>query len=167
MYKNKNNNITEIVELYGNNFIGKTSYAISLINKNDIALYIDVDNKLNNNIEYPINMYIYRDNNISNIHEFIKKSIHCLDIIIIDSLPNICNDKNIYNLQYDFSIFKTIREIISLCKKYNCKLVIVNQLRKNKDNKKKSFGIRALGLYYTKRIHILDNNKVIITKNLH
>lgn len=158
--------MTEIIEIYGDNYSGKTSYAISLLNSNDIILYIDADNKLNNNIQCPINTYIYKDNNINNIYNLIKDTINNLDVIVIDSLPSICSDSNIYNLQYDFSIFVIIRKIIALCKDHNCKLIIINQLRKHK-NKIRSFGLRALGLYYTKRIQIINKNETIITKNLH
>ena len=77
------------------------------------------------------------------------------------------NDKRTNNLQYDFDIFKTIRKIISLCKDNNVKLIIVNQIRTHKDEKIKSFGLRALGLYYTKRIYIDDNGNAKIIKNLH
>lgn len=158
--------MTEITEIYGSNFIGKTSFTISLLNKDDIVLYIDADNKINNRIELPINTYIYKNNNINDIYDTIKNSISSLDVIVIDSLPNICSDNDMYNLQYDFEIFFIIRKIITLCKEYNCKLYIVNQIRK-KNNKIKSFGLRALGLYYTKRIYVKENNIYTVTKNLH
>lgn len=159
--------MTEIIEVYGNSFTGKTLYALSLLGKNETSLYIDVDCKLQDNLNYPENMYIFRDNNIDNICELINQAINSLDTIVIDSLPNIISDNNINNLQYDFGIFKKIREIISLCKDNNVKLIIVNQMRNHKNAKRKSFGLRALGLYYTKRIYIDDNGDPKITKNLH
>ena len=41
--------MTEIVEVYGNSFTGKTLYALSLLDKNKASLYIDVDCKLQDN----------------------------------------------------------------------------------------------------------------------
>lgn len=163
----KQTKITEIIEIYGNSFTGKTLYALSLLDKNKASLYIDIDCKLQDNLDYPKNMFIFRDNNIDNIHELIKETINSLDTIVIDSLPNITSDKNINNLQYDFCIFKKIREIIALCKDNKVDLIIVNQMRDHKNTKRKSFGLRALGLYYTKRIYINDNGEPEIIKNLH
>lgn len=159
--------MTEIVEVYGNSFTGKTLYALSLLDKNKVSLYIDVDCKLQDNLDYPENMFIFRNNDIDNICELIARTIGDLDTIVIDSLPNVTSDKNINNLQYDFSIFKKIREIIALCKDNDVDLIIVNQMRYHKGSKRKSFGLRALGLYYTKRIYIDDNGNPKITKNLH
>lgn len=159
--------MTEIVEVYGNSFTGKTLYALSLLDKNKASLYIDVDCKLQDNLDYPENMFIFRNNDIDNICELVSRTISDLDAIVIDSLPNVTSDKNINNLQYDFSIFKKIREIIALCKDNDVDLIIVNQMRYHKGSKRKSFGLRALGLYYTKRIYIDDNGNPKITKNLH
>lgn len=159
--------MTEIVEVYGNSFTGKTLYALSLLDKNKASLYIDVDCKLQDNLDYPENMFIFRNNDIDNIYELVTRTIGDLDTIVIDSLPNVTSDKNINNLQYDFSIFKKIREIIALCKDNDVDLIIVNQMRYHKGSKRKSFGLRALGLYYTKRIYIDDNGNPKITKNLH
>lgn len=159
--------MTEIVEVYGNSFTGKTLYALSLLDKNKASLYIDVDCKLQDNLDYPDNMFIFRNNDIDNICELVTRTIGDLDTIVIDSLPNVTSDKNINNLQYDFSIFKKIREIIALCKDNDVDLIIVNQMRYHKGSKRKSFGLRALGLYYTKRIYIDDNGNPKITKNLH
>ncbi len=159
--------MTEIVEVYGNSFTGKTLYALSLLDKNKASLYIDVDCKLQDNLDYPENMFIFRNNDIDNICELVARTIGDLDTIVIDSLPNVTSDKNINNLQYDFSIFKKIREIIALCKDNDVDLIIVNQMRYHKGSKRKSFGLRALGLYYTKRIYIDDNGNPKITKNLH
>lgn len=159
--------MTEIVEVYGNSFTGKTLYALSLLDKNKASLYIDVDCKLQDNLDYPENMFIFRNNDIDNICELVTRTIGDLDTIVIDSLPNVTSDKNINNLQYDFSIFKKIREIIALCKDNDVDLIIVNQMRYHKGSKRKSFGLRALGLYYTKRIYIDDNGNPKITKNLH
>ena len=163
----KQNKMTEIIEIYGNNFTGKTLYALSLLEKNEITLYIDADCKLQNNVNYPTNTYIANVNNIDVISNYIEQMITSLDAIVIDSLPSLTSDNNINNLQYDFDIFKTIRKIISLCKDNNVKLIIVNQIRTHKDEKIKSFGLRALGLYYTKRIYIDDNGNAKIIKNLH
>ena len=159
--------MTEIVEVYGNSFTGKTLYALSLLDKNKASLYIDVDCKLQDNLDYPENMFIFRNNDIDNICQLVTRTIGDLDTIVIDSLPNVTSDKNINNLQYDFSIFKKIREIIALCKDNDVDLIIVNQMRYHKGSKRKSFGLRALGLYYTKRIYIDDNGNPKITKNLH
>lgn len=160
---NKNN----IIEIYGDNFTGKTLYALSLIKDNDLSLYIDADCKLRDNLNYNENMIIMKNNDIKTIYDVIKQMVNELDIIIIDSLPSIISDKDINNLQYDFHIFKEIREIISLCKNNNCDLIIVNQLRLHKNNIKKSFGLRALGLYYTRRVYIDDNGNPTITKNIY
>lgn len=159
--------MTEIVEVYGDSFTGKTLYALSLLDKNKASLYIDVDCKLQDNLDYPENMFIFRNNDIDNICELVARTIGDLDTIVIDSLPNVTSDKNINNLQYDFSIFKKIREIIALCKDNDVDLIIVNQMRYHKGTKRKSFGLRALGLYYTKRVYIDDNGNPKITKNLH
>lgn len=159
--------MTEIVEVYGNSFTGKTLYALSLLDKNKASLYIDADCKLQDNLDYPENMFIFRNNDIDNICELVARTIGDLDTIVIDSLPNVTSDKNINNLQYDFSIFKKIREIIALCKDNDVDLIIVNQMRYHKGTKRKSFGLRALGLYYTKRVYIDDNGNPKITKNLH
>ena len=140
--------MTEIVEVYGDSFTGKTLYALSLLDKNKASLYIDVDCKLQDNLDYPENMFIFRNNDIDNICELVARTIGDLDTIVIDSLPNVTSDKNINNLQYDFSIFKKIREIIALCKDNDVDLIIVNQMRYHKGTKRKSFGLRALGLYY-------------------
>ena len=61
--------MTEIVEVYGNSFTGKTLYALSLLDKNKASLYIDVDCKLQDNLDYPENMFIFRNNDIDNICE--------------------------------------------------------------------------------------------------
>lgn len=159
--------MAEIIEVYGNNFVGKTLYALSLLDKNKASLYIDVDCKLQDNLDYPKNMFIFRNNDINDIYELVARTINDLDTIVIDSLPNVTSDKNINNLQYDFDIFKKIREIIALCKDNDVDLIIVNQMRYHKGTKRKSFGLRALGLYYTKRIYIDDNGNPKITKNLH
>ena len=159
--------MTEIVEVYGDSFTGKTLYALSLLDKNKASLYIDVDCKLQDNLDYPENMFIFRNNDIDNICELVARTIGDLDTIVIDSLPNVTSDKNINNLQYDFSIFKKIREIIALCKDNDVDLIIVNQMRYHKGTKRKSFGLRALGLYYTKGVYIDDNGNPKITKNLH
>lgn len=162
--------MTQIIEVYGDNFIGKTSYALSLIkNKEDIVLFIDADNKLSNKSnlinEYP-NMYISHTNNIKDIYKLLEDIVQYLDIIIIDSLPNLVLNTNLNNLQYDFKLFKIIKDIIiKLCKPNNCNLIIVNQNRIKSNNKKQSFGIRALGPYYTKRIYVKEND-IQITKDL-
>ena len=160
---NKNN----IIEVYGDNVTGKTLYALSLIKDNDLSLYIDADCKLRDNLDYNENMIIMKNNDIKTVYDVIKQMVNELDIIVIDSLPSIISDKDINNLQYDFHIFKEIREIISLCKNNNCDLIIVNQLRLHKNNIKKSFGLRALGLYYTRRVYIDDNGNPTITKNIY
>ena len=83
----KQNKMTEIIEIYGNNFTGKTLYALSLLEKNEITLYIDADCKLQNNVNYPTNTYIANINNIDIISNYIEQMITSLDAIVIDSLP--------------------------------------------------------------------------------
>lgn len=163
--------MTQIIEIYGDNFIGKTSYALSLINnKEDIILFIDADSKLSDKSNlinnYP-NMYISHTNNIKDIYVLIENIVEYIDLIIIDSLPNLVLNTNLNNLQYDFKLFKYIKDIITkLCKPNKCDLIIINQNRTKQNNKKQSFGVRALGPYYTKRIYIKSENDIQITKDL-
>ena len=66
---NKNN----IIEVYGDNFTGKTLYALSLIKDNDLSLYIDADCKLRDNLDYNENMIIMKNNDIKTYFKEIEK----------------------------------------------------------------------------------------------
>lgn len=151
------------IELYGNEDSGKTKFALSLIDKDDIALLIDCDRKiydLENNKE---NTLLCHLNDLEEIYKLLKETVKYLDIVIIDSLPSLKTksyDLNLDNKEEDKNIFIILQKIISLCKTNKCTIVLINQYRFNKNIY--TYGVNNLIKYYSLRVE-MNNKKPIIT----
>lgn len=86
-----------------------------------------------------------------------------VDVIVIDSLPTINNkgEAMINNKAFEKDVISYVQDIISICKKNKCTIIIVNQIRFN-GKKNVTYGIKRLGLYYSIRIEVLQD-----TINIH
>ena len=71
----------KIIEVIGNPDIGKTKFVLSLLDKEDLVLYIDIDRKLYNISND--NIFIYQENFVENILNTLKEIIEYVDVIII------------------------------------------------------------------------------------
>lgn len=154
--------INQQIEIYGEPDVGKTKYALSLLDKDDIVVYIDSDRKLRyEQVPDLPEFYIMYPRNVLDIFEIITKISKFVDIIVIDSLPTINNKDEAMNSVFEKDVISYIQDIISICKKNGCTIVIVNQIRFN-GKKEVTYGIKRLGLYYSMRIEVLKD-----TINIH
>ena len=149
--------INQQIEIYGEPDIGKTTYAISLLDKEDKVIFVDADRKLRyDQVPDLSEFYIMYPRNILDILEIVTKVSKFVDVIVIDSLPTINNKDEAMNSVFEKDVISYIQDIISICKKNGCTIVIVNQIRFN-GKKEVTYGIKRLGLYYSIRIEILKD----------
>lgn len=150
-----------VIEIYGPSGIGKTRYALSLINNDEVVLYINADRQIQKNFTKP-NMFILQENNINSINDKIDILLENLDYVILDSLPTINDGSNNLNVNTN-KIITGIQKLISKCNRNKCNLIIINQERTGKEGSY-TYGYNRLKLYYTKRIKI-TNDGYEITKD--
>ena len=136
--------VNQQIEIYGEPDIGKTKFALSLLDKDDIVVYIDSDRKLRHDQVPDLSeFYIMYPRNVLDILEMVTKISKFVDVIVIDSLPTI----------HEKDVIAYIQDIISICKKNNCTIIVINQIRFN-GKKNVTYGIKRLGLYYSMRIEV-------------
>lgn len=151
------------LEIYGDADSGKTKFSLSLIDEDDLVLFIDVDRKIYDIKNNKENIFLYHCNSIEEIYDFLQDTISYLDVVIIDSLPSLKNENyDIESKNIDSEFYNIIKKIISLCKSNNCTILIINQIRYIYEET--TFAYKHLFKYYNLRIKI-DNNKPIITYN--
>ena len=137
-----------IYEIYGSPDSGKSSYALSLLEKDKIILYINSDFQATKEL-LSENMYILNSNNITLIKESVSHLIDLIDVVIIDSLPTVTNEEN--NTE---KVISDIQKIISVCNRKKTDLYVINQLRYRKDRIDYTYYLNRLKLYYHKRIKV-------------
>lgn len=137
-----------IYEIYGSPDSGKSSYALSLLEKDKIILYINSDFQATKEL-LSENMYILNSNNITLIKESVTHLIDLIDVVIIDSLPTVTNEEN--NTE---KVISDIQKIISVCNRNKTDLYVINQLRYRKDRIDYTYYLNRLKLYYHKRIKV-------------
>lgn len=137
-----------IYEIYGSPDSGKSSYALSLLEKDNIILYINSDFQATKEL-LSENMYILNSNNITLIKESVIHLIDLIDVVIIDSLPTVTNEEN--NTE---KVISDIQKIISVCNRNKTDLYVINQLRYRKDRIDYTYYLNRLKLYYHKRIKV-------------
>lgn len=137
-----------IYEIYGSPDSGKSSYALSLLEKDKIILYINSDFQATKEL-LSENMYILNSNNITLIKESVIHLIDLIDVVIIDSLPTVTNEEN--NTE---KVISDIQKIISVCNRNKTDLYVINQLRYRKDRIDYTYYLNRLKLYYHKRIKV-------------
>lgn len=137
-----------IYEIYGSPDSGKSSYALSLLEKDKIILYINSDFQATKEL-LSENMYILNSNNITLIKESVSHLIDLIDVVIIDSLPTVTNEEN--NTE---KVISDIQKIISVCNRNKTDLYVINQLRYRKDRIDYTYYLNRLKLYYHKRIKV-------------
>lgn len=137
-----------VYEIYGSPDSGKSSYILSLLDKNKIVLYINSDFQITTELMHE-NMYILNSNNVQLMKESVIQLIHLVDAVVIDSLPTVTNDTN--NTE---KVITDIQKIISVCNRNKTDLYIVNQLRYNQGKEDNTYYLNRLKLYYHKRIKV-------------
>lgn len=137
-----------VYEIYGSPDSGKSSYALSLLEKDKIILYINSDFQATKEL-LSENMYILNSNNITLIKESVTHLIDLIDVVIIDSLPTVTNEEN--NTE---KVISDIQKIISVCNRNRTDLYVINQLRYRKDRIDYTYYLNRLKLYYHKRIKV-------------
>lgn len=137
-----------VYEIYGSPDSGKSSYALSLLEKDKIILYINSDFQATKEL-LSENMYILNSNDVTLIKESVIHLIDLIDVVIIDSLPTVTNEEN--NTE---KVISDIQKIISVCNRNKTDLYVINQLRYNKDRTDNTYYLNRLKLYYHKRIKV-------------
>lgn len=137
-----------VYEIYGSPDSGKSSYALSLLEKDNIILYINSDFQATKEL-LSENMYILNSNDATLIKESVIHLIDLIDVVIIDSLPTVTNEDN--NTE---KVITDIQKIISVCNRNKTDLYVINQLRYNKDRTDNTYYLNRLKLYYHKRIKV-------------
>ena len=146
--------VNQQIEIYGEPDIGKTKFALSLLDKDDIVVYIDSDRKLRHDQVPDLSeFYIMYPRNVLDILEMVTKISKFVDVIVIDSLPTINNEGETMESIHEKDVIAYIQDIISICKKNNCTIIVINQIRFN-GKKNVIYGIKRLGLYYSMRIEV-------------
>ena len=137
-----------VYEIYGSPDSGKSSYALSLLEKDNIILYINSDFQATKEL-LSENMYILNSNDATLIKESVIHLIDLIDVVIIDSLPTVTNEEN--NTE---KVISDIQKIISVCNRNKTDLYVINQLRYRKDRIDYTYYLNRLKLYYHKRIKV-------------
>ena len=138
-----------VYEIYGPPDSGKTTYTLDLIKPSEhLSLYVNADFQIMRNI-VDANLYILNSNDITTIKEAVITLKDSIDTIIIDSLPMINNNE--HNID---KVISDIQKIISICKRNNIDLYIINQYRMNKQHEEYTYYLNRLRLYYNKRIKV-------------
>lgn len=151
------------LEIYGDVDSGKTKFSLSLIDEDDLVLFIDVDRKIYDIKNNKENIFLYHCNNIEEIYNFLQEAVSYIDIVIIDSLPSLKNENyDIESKNINFNFYDIIKKIIVLCRNNNCTIMLINQIRY--DYGETTFAYKYLFKYYNLRIKI-DNKKPLITYN--
>ena len=149
--------INQQIEIYGEPDIGKTTYAISLLDKKDKVIFVDADRKLRyDQVPDLSEFYIMYPRNILDILEIVTKVSKFVDVIVIDSLPSINHENETMYSTYEKDVISYVQDIISICKRNKCTIIIINQLRFN-GKKELTYGIKRLGLYYSVRVEVLED----------
>lgn len=153
------------LEIYGDANCGKTNFSLSLIDDDDLVLFIDVDRKIYNIKDKKENIFLYHCNDVEDIYTTLKEIVSYLDVVIIDSLPSLKNkDYNMNSKYIDYEFYNIIKKIISLCKINNCTVLTINQIRY--EIKEETFAYNYLFKYYNLRIKIEDKKPIITYNNL-
>lgn len=150
-----------IIEITGEPGIGKSTYALSLIDDSKIILYINADKQLNTNYMRD-NMFILQENNINEIIKIINNLINNVDVIVLDSLPSLNDGEELVDINTN-KILSGVQKLISLCNRSKCDLIIVNQERYSNKGFY-TYGLNRLNLYYSKRIKVTENG-IVVTKD--
>lgn len=138
-----------VYEIYGPPDSGKTTYTLDLIKPSEhLSLYVNADFQIMRNI-VDANLYILNSNDITTIKEAVITLKDSIDTIIIDSLPMINNNE--HNID---KVISDIQKIISICKRNNIDLYIINQYRMNQQHEEYTYYLNRLRLYYNKRIKV-------------
>lgn len=138
-----------VYEIYGPPDSGKTTYTLDLIKPSEhLSLYVNADFQIMRNI-VDSNLYILNSNDITTIKKAVITLKDSIDTIIIDSLPMINNDE--HNID---KVISDIQKIISICKRSNIDLYIINQYRMNQQHEEYTYYLNRLRLYYNKRIKV-------------
>ena len=149
--------INQQIEIYGKPDVGKTYYALSLLDKEDKVVFIDADRKLRyEQVPDLPEFYIMYPRNVLDIVEIVTKVSKFVDVLVIDSLPSINHVNETMSSTYEKDVISYMQDIISICKKNKCTIIIINQLRFN-GKKELTYAIKRLGLYYSIRIEILED----------
>ncbi|AFP84338.1 recombinase RecA [Candidatus Carsonella ruddii] len=162
-----------IVEIYGQESSGKTTFAFSIIKEaqkvGDICAYIDVEHCID--INYIENMginlktlLIFQPENGEKVFEISQKLINSkyVKLIVIDSIAAIIPELEIYNNDnyigsHSRFLSKNLKKIIPLLRKNNVLLLLINQIRikiSNFYNKETSTGGNAVKFYSSIRIEL-------------
>lgn len=150
-------------EVYGDINCGKTNFVLSLIDDEDIVLFIDADRKIYDIKNKKENIFLYHCNDVEDIYNTLKEIIQYIDIVIIDSLPALkSKDYNMDSKYIDHDFYDMVKKIISLCKTSSCSVFTINQTRNGLEES--TFAYKYLFQYYNLRIKI-ENKKPIITYN--
>lgn len=138
-----------IYEIYGNPDVGKSSYILNKIQKEDkLCLYVNADFQLQDNI-IDSSLYILNSNDVSIIKDAANRLAGSIDIIIIDSLPMLTNKE--HNTD---KVISEVQKIVSICNRNKIDLYIINQYRMNSKCEEYTYYLNRLRLYYNKRIKV-------------
>lgn len=149
--------INQQIEIYGEPDVGKTYYALSLLDEEDKVVFIDADRKLRyEQVPDLPEFYIMYPRNVLDIVEIVTKVSKFVNVLVIDSLPSINHVDETMSSTYEKDVISYVQDIISTCKKNKCTIIIINQLRFN-GKKELTYAIKRLGLYYSIRIEILED----------
>ncbi|MGP4128188.1 MAG: recombinase RecA [Candidatus Carsonella ruddii] len=179
-----------IIEIFGQESSGKTTLSFSIIKESqkvgDICAYIDVEHCID--INYLENLginikklLIFQPNNGENVFEICFKLINTklVNVIIIDSIAAIIsqNEINFFDNcigSHARLISKGLKKLISIIRKNNVLLILINQVRTKITNyfsKEISTGGNAVKFYSSirielKRIGFLKNGNNIIGQEI-
>ncbi len=130
----------DIVNIYGEDYVGKTTECYNIIenNKQYSVMYFDTENSLYPKLEKmaeEIDVLYSNESNINSMLKMIDDTTEAIDYYIIDSITAV-NENNVMRLM----------ELFNLIKKNKKNLVLVSQVRSI--NEKISYDYEKLINYY-------------------
>jgi predicted ATP-dependent serine protease len=130
----------DIVNIYGEDYVGKTTECYNIIenNKQYSVMYFDTENSLYPKLEKmaeEIDVLYSNESNINNMLKMIDDTTEAIDYYIIDSITAV-NENNVMRLM----------ELFNLIKKNKKNLILVSQVRSI--NEKISYDYEKLINYY-------------------
>jgi predicted ATP-dependent serine protease len=130
----------DIVNIYGEDYVGKTTECYNIIenNKEYSVMYFDTENSLYPKLEKmaeEIDVLYSNESNINNMLKMIDDTTEAIDYYIIDSITAV-NENNVMRLM----------ELFNLIKKNKKNLILVSQVRSI--NEKISYDYEKLINYY-------------------
>lgn len=130
----------DIVNIYGEDYVGKTTECYNIIenNKEYSVMYFDTENSLYPKLEKmaeEIDVLYSNESNINNMLKMIDDTTEAIDYYIIDSITAV-NENNVTRLM----------ELFNLIKKNKKNLILVSQVRSI--NEKISYDYEKLINYY-------------------